>query len=390
MTLTSQSGPYVQTPSSDEIVHLGLGQPSPSLLPWAAFAEVAIRRLRLEQDPLILQYGVAAGYEGFRSDLAAFLSRRYGLSVHPDALFMSGGNSSALAWVGALLNPSKRPVVCEDPSYFLAQGIMSDLGFEMRGVPVDDQGLDVAHLEGELKRGLRPAFVYCIPTFHNPTSVSLSPARARRLVDLAEHYDFVVVADEPYVLLHFEDAPDPPMMHYDEGRGRVVGLGSFSKILGPGLRLGWVHAAPPLIDRLAQSGVIRSGGGWNPLVAALAHAFIAEGQLDRHIDTLRETFRRRAQVLTAALERELPALRVQAPRGGYFAWVQVPGAHDLARELEVARADHGVGFTPGSRCSSTGRFQDFMRVSFSFYTSAELELGVVRLAAFIARPRQGG
>src|SRR5690606_15343547 len=102
-------------------------------------------------------------------------------------------------------------------------------------------------------------FVYCMPSFHNPMGVCLAPERARRLVELAERHDFVVVADEPYVMLGFDPTPPPCMMRYDEGRGRVLSLGTFSKILGPGLRLGWVHAAEPLVERWSGHGALRSG-----------------------------------------------------------------------------------------------------------------------------------
>jgi DNA-binding transcriptional MocR family regulator len=238
------------------------------MLPLEAIAESA--RAQLVGDPLVLQYSARRGHPRFRDALASFLSERYGHPVTRRELAVTGGTSLALSMVSQVFGDPSKPVVCSDPTYFHAAGIFETQRLELVGVPTDDHGLDVDALAERLEAGLRPAFVYCIPSFHNPCGMNLTPERARRLVGLAERYDFLVVADEPYPMLHFGEPP-PCMMAFDEGRGRVLALGTMSKILAPGLRLGWVHAAPPLVDRLMDHGALRSGGCINPVITHLVH-----------------------------------------------------------------------------------------------------------------------
>jgi len=380
MGLTTQTGQYPQTPAGPEAINLGLGQPSPSLLPLALVHDAAAARLGAGADPLVLQYGAIAGPESVREALGGVLSRRYRFGVRAAELLVTGGISSSLAFASQLFARPGQAVVCGDPTYFLAKGIFESQGLPVVGVPVDDGGMQVELLERRLEAGLRPAFVYCMPSFHNPTGVCLEPGRARRLVELAERHAFVVIADEPYVMLHFGEAPPPCMMTYDEGRGRVLSLGSFSKILGPGLRLGWVHASEALVERFSQHGALRSGGGLNPVVASIVEGVIESGGLDRNIEHLRATLGGRARVLWKALRECLPEQAVAEPQGGYFVWVPLPAGVD-ANELLARAETRGVRFTPGTRCAVERDLRSFVRLSFAFYDPPELELGVERLAA---------
>src|SRR5690606_4580206 len=266
--------------------------------------------------------------------------------VTAEELMLTGGNSIGLTLVSEVFARHGDIVICEDPTYFLACGVFASAGLEVRGVPVDADGLDVDALARMLAGGLRPAFVYCIPACQNPCGVCLSPERAQRLVELAEAHDFMIVADEPYVLLHYADQRPGSLMRHDQGRGRVISLGSFSKLLGPGLRLGWAHAAPAVIDRLAQHGAIRSGGCLNPVVAHLVWPMLDDGVLLAHVAELRSVYGERSRALTAALRERLPEARFIAPQGGYFCWVEL--GEDTAALLE--RADN-VRFIPGSRCA---------------------------------------
>lgn len=386
---TTQTGELPQTPAGPETLNLGLGQPSPSLLPLPLVHEAAVRRLGPGADPLVLQYGSIHGPLSFREGLAALMSERHRSATRPEQLLVTGGISSALAFVSQLFATPGQTVVCSDPTYFLARGIFESQGLPVVGVPVDEHGLQVERLEQHLEDGLRPGFVYCMPSFHNPTGVELAPARARRLVELAERYDFVVVADEPYLMLGFGDAPPPCMMSYDEGRGRVLSLGSFSKILGPGLRLGWVHAAEALVERFSLHGALRSGGGLNPVIASIVQGVIETGALGRHIDHLREVLGRRSQVLWSALRAELPELPVAEPRGGYFVWLPLPPGVDATALLEAAEP-HGLRFTPGPRCAVERDLSGFVRLSFAFYDEAELREGVRRLATVLRETTQPG
>lgn len=376
--MTQQSGPYIQTPTDPQVLNLGIGQPSPSLLPVEALSAAAKRALGSAADPLLMQYGAKRGYAGFLSSLSKFLSRGYGVTVGPDELMVTGGISQALGLVSDVLGRRSGVVVTGDPTYFLARGIFESAGLRVEGVAVDDRGLDVDALARRLDAGLVVDFVYCIPTFHNPSSVTLDPARAARLVDLAQARDFIVVADEPYVLLNFSERP-ACMMSYDAGRGRVLSLGSFSKILGPGLRLGWAHAADSLVERLSEHGVVRSGGGLNPVVSVLAEQILECGFVDQHIRRLQETLCARATALEAALRSYVPQVVTTAARGGYFLWLDLGSGVDAEQLDARARAEFGVGFTPGPRCAVERDLARYARVSFSFYDEQELNEAARRL-----------
>jgi len=375
--VTRQVGPYPQSPADETILNLGLGQPSPELLPLDAIREAAVRRFAEGSDPLILQYGAMPGYADFRRDLAAFLAERYDHPVGADELVVTGGTSLALSMVSQVFSRPGETAACGDPTYFLARGIFESHHLELLGVPVDEAGLDVEALERALSGGRRIAFVYVIPSFHNPCGVNLAPERAERLVELAERHDFVIVADEPYPLLHFGE-PAPCMMAYDRGRGRVLSLGSFSKILGPGLRLGWAHAHPRLLERLLTHGTFRSGGGLNPVMSSVVHGCIESGFLADHVVFLRRELERRAETLTNALRAQLPTAELAAPTGGYFIWLRLPG-RDTGALFDHARERHQVAFTPGHRCAVTRDLSDQLRLSFSFYSDSELRDAVGRL-----------
>lgn len=380
-TLTTQGGRYVQTSAPDGVINLGLGQPSPRLLPMATFAEAGAAQLRPDADPLILQYGTLPGYRDFRASLAAYLGEEYGDPVAPEQLLVTGGTSSALTLVSEVFAGPGDVVVSGDPTYFLAHGVFRSAKLEVVGVPVDGAGLDVDALAAKLDAGLRPAFVYCIPAFQNPTSVSLAPERARRLVALAEAHDFIVVADEPYVALRWAEARPGSLTRYDRGRGRVLSLGSFSKLLAPGLRLGWAHGAPALVERLSHHGALRSGGCLNPVIANLVHHVIDSGALARNVASLREVYTTRSRALSAALRAQLPAARFDAPSGGYFCWVDLGPEVDAAALLARASA---VRFIPGSRCAVERDLSRYVRLSFSFYEPHELEAGVAALADLVS------
>ena len=377
---TTQLGEFPQQQIDGNEINLALGQPSPRLLPLPALAEAAARRLGPGNDPLVLQYGIAAGTTSFRRDLAAFLTARHGIEIAPEVLMVSGGNSMALALSCPLLLRGGA-VVCEDPTYFLARGIFESHGAPIIGIPVDQHGLCVDVLEQKLEQGVKVDIVYCIPTFHNPTAVTLVPERRRHLIELAQRFDFIIIADEPYGLLHFTDRAPLPLACEDP-HGRVIGLGSFSKILGPGLRLGWIHTAPALLKRLSEHGVIRSGGGLNPVIASMVHGLLLNGFLEQHIEALRAELGQRAETLTRALARLAPAVEVSPVKGGYFVWLDFGSlGSDVVLEQRIA---HGLRFTPGSICGVELEHATNARLSFAFYEARELEIGVERLAEALA------
>ncbi len=364
-------------------IDLGIGQPDLNILPQAFIQEAAAHHFR-KNDTSVLQYGIQQGSGDFRACLARFLSGRYAAAVDPDHLFVTSGNSQALDHICTLHTQPGDTVIVEEPTYFLALRIFADHGLRVVGTPVDENGLMIEPLEKLLKNH-RPVFVYTVPAFQNPTGATLSDDRRQKLVDMAEAHDFFIVADEVYQMLGYTIDPPRPMTYYDTSHrssGRVFSLGTFSKILAPGLRLGWMQARPELLEPFAACGLLDSGGGLNPFVSGIVHSMIELGLQETYLDFLKKTYHERLIALTDKLHNQIPALSFIEPRGGYFIWACLPEPADTRDLLEKATA-HKVGFQIGPRFSCTGGLRQYMRLSFSFYDPDTLSLGVERLAKVV-------
>lgn len=373
--------PVPAGPSSDagEFLDLGRGYPTPALLPVREIRE-AMARLDDERGRRMLAYGQSGGPEELRVELARFLSARYGHPVTAEELMLGSGISLSLSMACQVFAPAGATVVCEDPTYFHARNIFRTAGVRVHPVPVDAAGMRVDLLQAELERGhIRPALVYCIPAFHNPTAVNLAPERAERLLALAEAHDFLIVADEPYTLLCFDEQPPACMMSYDRGAGRVLSLGSFTKLLAPGLRAGWIHARPDLLERFSRHGALMSGGGLGPMAFAAVHETIESGFLAANIDHLRAVYGERARVMSERLRAHFGPRAFHEPRGGYFVWLELPPGCQSEHLLDAARA-RGMSFLPGPRCAVTHDASRFLRLCFAYLTAPEIERGVERLA----------
>ena len=255
---------YVQSKVTPGFIPFSLGQPDASLLPADSVASALVCAANeVAAHPFALQYSKPSGPDRFRAELSHFLDRQHNLGerrggVDPESVVMTPGNSMAIALLAQKLklrNPDPHPCcIVESPSYFLAEAVLREAGLEPIAIAQGEQFAEdaVAVMRDRRARGLEaPAFVYVIPTFHNPTSSSLSPASRRALVDAAEEFGTYIISDEPYNMLSFapKGCPAPlPLTLPEEDEGepsrRVLSLGSFSKIIAPGLRLGWCHGHP--------------------------------------------------------------------------------------------------------------------------------------------------
>lgn len=365
------------------VLDLGIGHPDPRLLPATLLEAAASRAL---QDPEgALQYGAERGPAGLLEGLASFLTHQTGVTTPAERLMVTAGTSQALDLICTVFTEPGDVVLVEEPTYFLARGIFEDHGLEVVGVPVDRGGVDLELLDvAAWKR--RPALFYTIPFFQNPSGVSLAPARRRGLLDVARKRDLLVVSDEAYQLLAYASAPPPALAEDD---APVLSLGSFSKILAPGLRLGWVQGPPDRVDRLARSGVVQSGGGLNPFASAVVADLIENEGLTDWVATLRDRYRERGEALVAALlghadgRYEVASAGVDAApearvAGGYFAWVRAPDL-DMAGALPVFQAA-GVAYQPGERFSSRGALAEYARLCFAYYDEAQLREAAQRFA----------
>ncbi|HLF31638.1 MAG TPA: PLP-dependent aminotransferase family protein [Xanthomonadales bacterium] len=362
-------------------INFGVGQPSADLLPVELMRTAAEDFLR-QAHPLELNYGIKQGDLRFRESLAGFLSHHYGTPAQAQSLFLTCGNSQALDFVCSQFTQPGDTVFVEEPSYFLAFQIFRDHGLHIVSIATDENGLDVEQLEVELAR-VKPAFLYTIPSFQNPGGQTLSAARRLRLVELSREYEFLVVADEVYQLLFYYEPPPAAFGSLAEEQGEdgtILSLGSFSKILAPALRLGWIQTSPTLLRRLLENASLSSSGSLNHFTSHVVRHAIDLGLQDQHLLALRAAYRGRVEAMDRALRKHLDGMaHWRKPRGGYFFWLELGQDADM-RSLRQAASDHLTGFQPGPVFSHRGGFANCLRLSFAHYGEDDIAEGVQRLS----------
>ena len=371
----SESLLTVQVNIPPGVIDLGLGDPPLSLLPLDLIKGAAEVRFA-EGDPAILQYGVEQGDGNFRLALAKFLSRAYGSPVDSASLFITNGISNALDLMCNLFTRAGDIIFVEEPSYFLALRIFTDHNLRVIPIQTDQDGLVVESLEEKLAE-FHPKFLYLIPTFQNPTSHTLAPDRRERLIQLCQERDFIILADEVYHFLNYTKKPPKAFAAHTDIEN-IISLGSFSKILAPGLRLGWAQAHPEKIKRFINCGLLDSGGGLNPFTSAIVRDVVESGKLEENIGKLAEIYRSRVTVLDSALHQYLPTATYAVPQGGYFFWVRLPRLLDGAA-LQKKAESFKVNFRAGVRFSSVDGMRDYIRLSFVYYEPDKLAEGIMRL-----------
>jgi len=309
--------PIAQLNLPPGMIDFGVGQPGPALLPLAMLRNVAAIRLE-GNDASFLAYGAEQGNGYFRAALAAFLAEHYHVPVGADQFFVTTGVSTGLDLLCTLFARPGDTIFVEEPSYFLALHIFADHHLKIVSLPMDENGLIIQAVEERLSRH-KPVFLYTVPTFHNPSSITLTADRRKQLVELSREYDFLIIADEVYHLLSYAAEPPPPPMAKYITSDTVLSLGSFSKIMAPGLRLGWIQTGPRLLNRMIGCGLLESGGGLNPFTSALVCSAIEMGLQDDQLKTLITTYTDRKVALCNALKEYLPeSVRFIEPNGGFF------------------------------------------------------------------------
>lgn len=364
----------VQTLIPPGVIDLGAGEPQLHLLPLDMLHDAASERFAVG-DRDFLQYGLEQGDGTFCAALAGFLSARYGFSVSYENLFATAGISSALALLCSLFTKPGDTIFVEEPSYFLALRIFADYGLRVVSIRTDEAGLVIDDLVYALNES-KPKLLYIVPTFQNPSGQTLSQERREQLVELAKQHDFLILADEVYQFLSYIQTP-PTSFGVYIGSEKVISLGSFSKILAPGLRLGWLQTHPSIMQKIITCGQLDSGGGMNPFTSAIVRSLIESGGLDENISMLVDVLGKRVRVMSELLQKHIPQVRFVPPQGGYFFWLHLPGVD--AKELRKKAQAYKTDLRPGILFSSQGGFNEYFRLSVSHYDEGQIEEGILRL-----------
>jgi DNA-binding transcriptional MocR family regulator len=353
-----------------DVISFARGAPSLDIVDVDGLKDAATRAF--ERDPGgTTAYGTAVGYVPLRQ----WVADKHGVDV--SQVIVTNGSMQADAFLFETLVQAGDPVVVEKPTYDRTLLNLRGRQADVRMVSLETDGIDVRELEGLLRdEGVRPTLAHIIPNFQNPAGYTLSRPKRDALLRLAAEFGFVIFEDDPYVDIRFSGESLPTMLSLDTS-GSVVYASSFSKTVCPGIRVGYLVGPAERISqiqRLATNTYISP----NMVAQSLVYEFCSSGAIDRSIATVKDALSRRVARLTAALDRDLPEAKYQAPEGGYFMWVELPEGTDIDRVFDAAN-ERGVTFVKGTDFLLEGG-ENTLRLAYSGVTEDQIDEGISRLA----------
>jgi 2-aminoadipate transaminase len=391
---TAFPAPHFPAELDPGVIAFDSGFAFPGVLPdLIAYAQSALTTHRDES----LQYAPPQGHPELREWLAGYMNAD-GCNLTAQNILIVNGAKHGIELISRLLLDEGDSIVVTAPTYFTAIPIFRSFGVHFIEASHDRDGIDVHELERAITylraEGRKlPKLIYNVVDFHNPTGVAMSLRRRQALLDLSVRHDIAILEDNPYRRVRFEGKPLPTLKALDAA-GNVLHVGTFSKLIAPGLRIGWIAAHPHLIARLMQ---LKSDGGSNPLIQRIVLDFCRSEAFPAHIQRVQSTYREHRDRMIAALRRELPQASIDVPEGGYYVWVTLPAGVD-GDAVAMAAARTGVNIIPGTRFfvqpgdvpwRDHALPRNHIRLSYSFATLEQIDEGVRRLAS-VCRTQSAG
>ena len=365
------------------VISFGGGLPSPETFPVMELEEITCELLR-KKGAVALQYGPTEGEVSLREEIAKLMNREKS-GVTPDNVLVTSGSQQGLDVVAKVFLDPGDIVLMELPSYIGGLQAFSAYRAKMIGVPQDDEGLKTDLLEKALarlaKKGRKPKFIYVVPDFQNPSGITMTLERRKRVLELAREYEVPIIEDSPYRDLRFTGKSIPMIFSLDK-ENYVIALGTFSKLLCPGLRLAWITAPSEWMERMvvAKQSMDLSSPIFTQLMVA---EYLKRGLLPQQIERIRRLYARKRDVMLNALERFMPeGVEWTKPEGGLFLWVKLPKKMS-ASDLFPKAVENKVAYVVGSAFHCNGKGQNTMRLNFSYPTEEQIDEGIGRLAKMI-------
>ena len=366
------------------IISFAGGFPDSAMFDVQGIREASERALR-DEPGAALQYGATEGYNPLREQLAAFMQSKGVAGLRADELIVTTGSQQALDLVGKTLLDPQDTVLVESPTFLATIQCFRLYGPTVMGVPIDEDGVDVDALEQMIQQH-RPKLVYLVPTFGNPSGAMTSLQRRLRVLELAVKYQTVVVEDDPYGDLYFADAPPPSLLALSAqvpgSRDWLVHCGSLSKVLSPGLRIGWMVAPPELLARATMCKQF-SDAHTSTFAQATAAQYLQAGRMPATLQNVRQVYAGRARAMCEALSVHLgDGLSFHAPQGGLFVWAKLTGKTGFTTDgnLLAKRAiEKGVAFVPGAPFFANDPDNSTIRLSFATADESKIAEGIERL-----------
>lgn len=375
---SSAARDLMSTSSRPDIISFAGGMPAEESLDQEAFQKAVFNVVK-NSSGRAFQYSPTEGFYEVR-ELACRLMKRSGLKVHPDEVLITAGAQQGLDLIAKIFIDEGDEIIIEAPSYVGALNAFRVLQPQVISVEIEDDGIDVDALQATLQsKSIPPKFIYLIPNFQNPAGVTISLEKRKRIATLASDYNVLVIEDNPYGEVSFEGKQLPALRSFCDN---VIYLGSLSKIISPGLRIGWVYAPPPILQKinLAKQGADLCSSSLAQLVAL---EYLSLIDLDQHLERIRKLYRERCRAMLQALEEFFPdEARWTKPDGGFFIWVTVEAEIDTGDMLSLA-LEKKVAYIPGSSFYYGSGGQKSMRLSFSNPTPERIYDGIERLAGVL-------
>jgi 2-aminoadipate transaminase len=359
------------------LTSFGGGYPDPALFPVGEL-RAAFDRTLAQSGRGVLQYTTSVGLATLRAVVAERMTADGAPSSADDVLILHGSQQGLDLVAKMLVDPGDL-VVTENPTFLGALIAFNAYQPRYLAIDGDSDGMDTAALESALRGGARPRFVYVVPDFANPTGTTLSLPRRRHLLELAEQFDFLVLEDSPYRALRYEGAA-LPTLHALDTAGRVVHLGSFSKVLAPGLRMGWAVAEPELLDRMTLLKMAADTQS-STLTMAVTARLLGEFDLDVHIAALRDVYRHKRDLMLATMREAFPkSATFTEPEGGLFTWVTFPEGFDAGAFMaDTVLPEAKIAYVPGGTFFPVHEQPNHARLSYSGVPDERLVDGIHRL-----------
>jgi len=368
-----------------DVISFGGGLPDPKLLPKGFELEGFFEYLS-SVDEVAFQYGTTEGFPELREEVLNFMRSHSGISGDVDSIIITTGSQQALDISARLLLDRNDHVVVELPTYLAALQAFNLSEPRYVGVAVDDMGIRTDLLETKLKhlksQNVQSKFIYTIPNFQNPSGVTMSEDRRRHLLELASRYDLLVIEDDPYRYISFDERPKTALKALDAD-GRVLYLSTFSKIIAPGLRVGWVVADKDLINKiaLAKQGMDLCT---SPLNQYLALWCLRNGLVEKRLKVISEAYKRKRDLMLKTLEDSMPkGVRWTRPAGGMFVFVWLPDGMDTKAMMRRAITEYRVAYVPGRSFFVDDSGKNTMRLNFTYANEPDIKEGIGRLGRLI-------
>lgn len=362
------------------LISFGGGMPAPELFPVDEMIQISSKVLK-EKGKIAMQYSTTEGYDPLRQWIAGrmqkYTEKDYGL----DNILIVQGSQQAIDLAARTFVDEGDVVLCEQPTYLAAINVFRSCKADVRSVPTDDSGIIMDRLEKTLKETMNVKLIYIITDYQNPTGVSWSRERRQELAAMAEKFNVVVLEDDPYIELRYEGDFIPPVKAFDK-TGHVIFAGSFSKMLSPGIRMGWATGDSEIIAKMVlakQAADLQS----NTFIQMVVSEYLNIFNIDMHIDEIKKLYKRRKDVMLKTMDEVFPKnITYTRPNGGMFLWVTLPETMSAAKLLKKA-IENNVAFVCGTEFYPDGSGNNKIRLSFSNMTEDKIVEGIKRMAKAI-------